>query len=125
MELIPLLSQEASFSKQQSEKFFGHQGINNEVYDLMVELGQQVDGKFRKGCLTTLVDRNQKKILESRKNVVIFHALDDGVINKNYLETINKDYLFENKIHYLEGKHLTPIFQAVIIVNTLKLAFNL
>jgi pimeloyl-ACP methyl ester carboxylesterase len=124
-ELIPLLSKEEPFTYDEAYKFVSHTGVTGATLDLMVDLATKTDGKFRKGCLSSILDIDQKKQLKTKKNVIIFHAKDDGVIQPSYLETIEKTCLFEGKIHYLEGKHMSPLLQPDIIVATIKRAFDL
>lgn len=123
LELIPLLSKETAFTPNEARDFVSHTGVTGEILDRMITSAIQTDGLFRKGCLSTLATVNQKEQVESMKNVIIFHAQDDGVINPEYLETIKKDCLFENKIHYLPGKHMSPILQADKIIEVITRAF--
>jgi pimeloyl-ACP methyl ester carboxylesterase len=125
MELLPLLSKQEQFSKEEATKFVMHTGITGSVLDLMIHNAMITDGKFRQGCLSTLASMNQIEWLSKYKNVLIFHATDDGVISQNYLELIDKNILFQNKIHYLNCKHMSPILKPfdmiLIIKNALKL----
>lgn len=123
LELIPFLSKETAFTLDEARKFVSHTGVTGETLEIMISSAIQTDGKFRKGCLSTLTSVNQKEQIESMKNVVIFHAENDGVINPEYLETIKKDCLFEQKIHYLPGKHMTPILQSDKIIEVITKAF--
>lgn len=120
LELLPLLSQQSPFSESEAHKFISHTGVTGDLLELMINNAMLADGNFRKGCLSTLADIDQRKIIESSRNVVIFHARQDGVINPDYLETINKECLFQNKIHYLDGKHMTPIFNASEIISIIE-----
>ena len=79
--------------------FGGHIGVKGELLKLMIDYTCKTDGKFRSGCIGTLADFDRKTHLENMKDV----------INPNYLEQINKNYLFERKIHYLECNHMAPI----------------
>jgi coenzyme F420-reducing hydrogenase gamma subunit len=81
--------------------------------------------KFCSGCLSTLADIDQKGHLEKMNNVIIIHATLDGVINKEYLETIDKSCLVENNIHYVDSKHMSPILKADEIVDILIRGFCL
>jgi len=127
MHLLPMLWQDTPFTAEQAREFVGHTGVQGETLELMIEYAQKTDGKFRPGCLKSIPEVDQlaqiEKLANNGKSVVIFHAKDDGVINPEYLETINKTWLFENKIHYLDGKHMSPISQADKIAATLKVAF--
>ena len=109
MKLLSLLSKPIPFTKDEATMFVDHTGVTGIFRDIMIENAILADGKFRSGCLATLTDIDQKSIIEASNNVVIFHASNDGVINPDYLESINKRCLYQNKIHYLEGRHMTPI----------------
>ncbi len=118
IKLIHLLMKDTAFTTDEAIKFVSHTGVTGPTLELMIEFAGKTDGQFRKGCLGTVANVNQKEKIESMKNVVIFHAMEDGVISPDYLEGIDKDCLFEHKIHYVEGKHMSPILQVNIIVST-------
>lgn len=123
MKLLPLLSQEAPFSLSQATEFVSHTGIKGKMLDLGIRKAMQADGKFRKGALSTLADKDQKTWLKNFNNVVIFHGLLDGVISKDYLESLDKQNLFGQKIHYLNCQHMTPLLKPQTIMNILEKAW--
>ena len=123
--LVPMLMMERSFTHQEAELFVGHTGVEGDLLELMVAHACGTDGKFRSGCLGTLADFDQKSHLQGMKNVIIFHAIFDGVINPDYLEQINKNCLFEDKIHYLECRHMSPIEKASEIVDVVVRCFGM
>lgn len=132
-ELIPLLSQETPFKCSDAEKFVAHTGICQKseklgsLFKTMVLSAMMTDGRFRKGCLGTLVERNQIEWLKrfSEGNVIVFHAINDGVISRSYLELLDKSNFFQNKIHLLDTKHMSPLLQPQEMVDIMTKAWNL
>uniref|UniRef100_A0A6C0C671 AB hydrolase-1 domain-containing protein n=1 Tax=viral metagenome TaxID=1070528 RepID=A0A6C0C671_9ZZZZ len=125
VELLPFLSSHEQFTSEIARKFVVHTGVTGELLILMCAHAESTDGLFRSGCLTTLATKNQFVQIEAMKNVIIIHAESDGVINLDYLMKINKECLFENKIHIVPGKHMSPVLQSELIVKILRRAFNL
>ena len=123
--LIPLLSKADPFTDEEARLFVSHTGVTGEILEKMITQAVKTDGKFRIGCLSTITEVNQVAQIECMKKVVIFHALEDGVIREDYLESLNKDCLFEGQIHYVPGKHMSPILQTDKIVSVIKRAFCL
>jgi pimeloyl-ACP methyl ester carboxylesterase len=134
--LIPYLSDINPFSHENALKFTLHYfQINPDNYktnkneylllypflDEMIESAEKTDGKFRQGCLTTLTDKNQIDWMYKQGigKTLIFHALNDGVINPDYLESLPKSLLAERKIHYVNGPHISPLTQYDEILKTI------
>lgn len=122
--LIPLLSKETSFTHEEAVKFITHTGITNGLLNQMVYFAEIADGKFRSGCLASLANINQKDQLERQTGIIIFHGMQDGVINPEYLEQINKSCLYQNKIQYLNGHHMLTHLVPSQIVTTLSRAWK-
>lgn len=121
-ELIPLLTKPTQFTLEEATKFVVHTGVKEQTLEDMIDSAYNTDGKFRE-CLKSVADKNQKSDLEKRKNVVIIHAHDDGVISAKYLETLDKKCLFKNEIQYIDGKHMSPWLQSNKIISIIKVAF--
>lgn len=125
VELLPFLSSPEQFVPEIARKFVTHTGVEDDLLELMCAYAEMTDGLFRSGCLSTLAMKNQLAQIELMKNVIIIHAGSDGVINLNFLLTINKNCLFENKIHILPGRHMSPILHAEETVKIIRRAFDL
>jgi pimeloyl-ACP methyl ester carboxylesterase len=110
--IIKLLSKNVKFTENEAKEFINYLGYNSEIYDLLVRKAIRTDGKFREGCLLTLCNKNQIKWLSKYENTFILHFINDGIINSDYLENIPKKYLYKGKIHYMKGKHMTPILNS-------------
>lgn len=110
--IIKLLSKDVEFTENEANEFINYLGFNDKMHKLLVNKAMKTDGNFRKGCLLTICNINQIEWLSKYENTFILHFINDGIINPDYLETIPKKYLYKRKIHYIKGKHLTPILDA-------------
>lgn len=127
--IVKLLNKKEKFTDDEAEKFVGHTGVTGQLKEKMVKFAKETDGKFRDGCLSSLANMDQKKHLidfaKKGKNVIVMHAKEDGVISLDYLNEFVKDKgFFENKVHLLEGKHMSPVYQAKKIVEILTRCIN-
>jgi pimeloyl-ACP methyl ester carboxylesterase len=118
--LIPFLAQEQQFTKEQATDFVTHTGVKGNILDLMIEVAITTDGKFRSGCLSTLIDVDQVAQLSMQPNLIVFHAENDGVISKQYL----LDH-FGDKVHCLQGRHMLPVTHSKEILAVIKDKFHL
>lgn len=107
-ELIPLLSQEEPFDLESAIKFTEHTGYTNQNFIAKALL---TDGKFRKGCLSSITNVDQvawlRGHIERGHKVVFLHAVFDGVINRDYLAKLCRKHGF--KIVDFPCKHMSPI----------------
>jgi pimeloyl-ACP methyl ester carboxylesterase len=135
--LIPYLSDPNPFSHEIALKFTLHNfQINSEDYkinkqkylatypflDEMIESAEKTDGNFRQGCLSTLADKDQISWMykQGQGKILIFHAINDGIINPKYLESLPKKLLTEEKIHYVDGPHISPLTQSNELLNVIE-----
>lgn len=125
--LMPLLSKSDAFTLDEATCFVTHTGIDGTLLMEMITDAVRTDGKFRFGCLTTLTKNDQLKQLNCRNNnsVVVIHASEDGVVSYEWLNSkINKNVLFEGKIHSVKGKHMSPYLCAEEISSLLNRVLN-
>lgn len=124
--LLPLLAKVEPFTIDEATRFVSHTGMAGELLQRMIKDAMETDGNFRSGCLKTLVEKDQLVQLNRMDNscVVVIHAIEDGVINFDWLDTkLNKNILFEGKIHLVKGKHMSPHLSAEEIAMLLHSAF--
>lgn len=121
--LLPLLSKASAFTKDEATPFITHTGAPAKYLPEMIRLAIRTDGRFRAGCLSTLVAKDQVAWMSRFKDdkVAIVHAESDGVINKDYLLAFEDEpWLLSGKICCLNGSHMTPLNNAGEILEIIR-----
>jgi len=121
--LIPLLSKREPFTYEEAYAFVSHMGDFNKMeLDMMVQNAQEVDGNFRYGCLGTLADIDQVELLSRfRGRIIIFHAIHDGVINPDYLESLlNRIQVYQNRIQYIDSQHMISMIKPLEMLSIME-----
>ncbi|MCW5954646.1 MAG: hypothetical protein KIT69_20530, partial [Propionibacteriaceae bacterium] len=123
--LVKMLSKHI-LSDDEATELVSHTGIDEDNYyfNTLVNFTRLTDGNFRTGCLSTLADVDQVSWLTKQKKVVMIHAINDGVINPNYLEKLITPNWFENKVHYVNSKHMSTLLVPEQIWGIISNAFD-
>lgn len=123
--IINLLSKKEKFTNNEATDFIKCQGVNSLNSNLMINAAISTDGKFREGCLLSFLDINYKQEFLKYNNIIIFYATEDNIVNTDYLKSLNKENLFEFKIHYIKGKHMLPMNNSLELFDVIKRALSL